>query len=548
MIRNNSTAYHERDQGRSPADAVDAAYRARTGAGPLVRGSASPADAVDAAYRARIGGPVNRATSHLSIDAPFQGGSAGSGIDSSPQSTIYRSGNHFSDIRQAPTPENVASGLGAPLSIDGDVEYARGQTDIGKPGGGLSVVPSSFFTGAGIEGAGASRPQYRTETVYGFDGRPRTRQVRTDPQGVAQDRAREAARTRLSALQLEASRAEEYAKSVAGGGKPGQFQARGTSLAARVRADALSYAAANAVGDIGALELSFVRTPEQEAALAQNQKRHALDIGILEQKAAAAALSNRNERRRQSLLARIDELPTTSPQYREAVDRLAAFDGRAQREAEAERFGNPVDELDERGRPIRAQYGNQGTRRVVDGAAPMPKTGGGVTVGPDGTLSYTGGGSPKLTEGQSKDLVYYTRGAEALKNLGATGEVLADPARRAGAALPGIGNALVGANYQQAEQAGREFLAAVLRKDTGAAVTKQEFDLYGKTYLPQPFDTPETLQQKAQARATALEAIRSGMGPAQQLVPDRSVSPADAVDAAYRARTEARKDYSGVWR
>lgn len=148
---------------------------------------------------------------------------------------------------------------------------------------------------------------------------------------------------------------------------------------------------------------------------------------------------------------------------------------------------------------------------------------------------------PKLTEQQSKDLVYLTRGQTANNqlqtqdvNLSATGgrqgtlRSLGDTLVRN---LPfgdsAIGNSLVSADRQVAEQSAREFLSAVLRKDTGAAITAQEFDIYGKTYLPQPGDSAATLRQKAEARQIALDAIRTGLGPVADAynAPRASVTP-----------------------
>lgn len=158
-----------------------------------------------------------------------------------------------------------------------------------------------------------------------------------------------------------------------------------------------------------------------------------------------------------------------------------------------------------------------------------------------------GAGSPKLTEQQSKDLVYLRRGSEAnvlldtlAGNMTATGgqqgvRGLADVMLRG---LPGVGdstpvNALVSSERQQAEQAAREFLSAVLRKDTGAAITAQEFEIYGRTYLPQPGDSPATLAQKERARTVALEAIATGLGPerAAMALPPSAPGPAPARSA-----------------
>lgn len=122
----------------------------------------------------------------------------------------------------------------------------------------------------------------------------------------------------------------------------------------------------------------------------------------------------------------------------------------------------------------------------------------------------------KLTEQQSKDIVYYNRGRQALETLGA-GEVLASGYEAGKGYVPVVGNYLTSGNFQKAQQAATNFLMSILRKDTGAAITKQEEEIYGRIFLPKPGDAPETLAQKAQARAQALDAIRDGLGPAEVL-------------------------------
>jgi hypothetical protein len=140
-----------------------------------------------------------------------------------------------------------------------------------------------------------------------------------------------------------------------------------------------------------------------------------------------------------------------------------------------------------------------------------------LTVDPTtGAVSFQQGGSPgqmpKLTEGQSKDVVYLTRGAGALPILDQLGDALTDPVQQVMGADPtGVVRGQQDPAFQQAEQAGREFLASVLRKDTGAAVTPSEMDTYGNMYLPKPGDTPELLAQKKGARQRALKAIELGI-------------------------------------
>jgi len=137
-----------------------------------------------------------------------------------------------------------------------------------------------------------------------------------------------------------------------------------------------------------------------------------------------------------------------------------------------------------------------------------------VQTNPDGTVSITQGGAsmPKLTEQQSKDVVYLTRGSGALPVLDEHGSNLTNPVERAMGIDPtGIIRQGQSAEFQQADQAGREFLQAILRKDTGAAITSQEMDSYGKTYLPMPGDGPDVLAQKRQARRRALDALELGI-------------------------------------
>jgi hypothetical protein len=150
-------------------------------------------------------------------------------------------------------------------------------------------------------------------------------------------------------------------------------------------------------------------------------------------------------------------------------------------------------------------------------AKELQATGGlSVTTNADGTVSVqqggpAGSGMPKLTEGQSKDVVYLTKGAGALPTLDQFGDSLTSLPETVGGNVPIVGNYAKSEGFQQAEQAGKEFLAAVLRKDTGAAVTASEEEMYGTMYLPRPGDKPAVLAQKKAARARALKAIELGI-------------------------------------
>jgi hypothetical protein len=156
-----------------------------------------------------------------------------------------------------------------------------------------------------------------------------------------------------------------------------------------------------------------------------------------------------------------------------------------------------------------------------------------------GAVSFQQGGNIKpLTEGQSKDTVFATRATGALPTIDKLGSALTSFWEKAGGSTPVFGNYLKSSEYQQAEQAGREFLAAILRKDTGAAVTPSEVTEYGGTYLPQPGDKPPVLEQKRVSRLRALEALKAGMPPQAILAMEKAgeridkAAPAPAPEAS----------------
>jgi muramidase (phage lysozyme) len=156
--------------------------------------------------------------------------------------------------------------------------------------------------------------------------------------------------------------------------------------------------------------------------------------------------------------------------------------------------------------------------------------------------------NPKLTEGQSKDLNYALRGEDLLPLLEEQDKALTEFFSANASKVPVVGNLLKSDQYRQAEQTGRELLAAILRKDTGAAVTEGEMSLYSGMYLPQPGDDQKTIEQKRAGRSRAIEGIKLGIGPARILLEQRksldSNKPkADAKDAAPARKTLRGKTY-----
>ena len=170
----------------------------------------------------------------------------------------------------------------------------------------------------------------------------------------------------------------------------------------------------------------------------------------------------------------------------------------------------PVQALGADGKPVYLSPG----AAVRERATPLQKEqspGMSVTL-PDGTVVQQGGKA--LTEGQSKDSVFFTRASGAVPKLDQYGDALTEITGKIGSATEKAGgNFIKSKEYQLAEQAGMEFLQAVLRKDTGAAITTAEQTEYGRVYLPQPGDSTELLAQKKASRSRALAAIRLGLPP-----------------------------------
>lgn len=171
-----------------------------------------------------------------------------------------------------------------------------------------------------------------------------------------------------------------------------------------------------------------------------------------------------------------------------------------------------------------------------------------TTTNADGTTTTVqvggkpGAGGKPMTEAQSKDNVFVTRAKGALAKLespldpkdpdgGTVASSLSSLGDTMAGYVPILGNYMQSDAYQVAKTAGDEFLQAVLRKDTGAAITVPEQKLYGETYLPQPGDSEARLKYKAEARARAVAAMESGMSEQQIEAVTRALSIGDTAAA-----------------
>jgi hypothetical protein len=119
------------------------------------------------------------------------------------------------------------------------------------------------------------------------------------------------------------------------------------------------------------------------------------------------------------------------------------------------------------------------------------------------------------TEGQSNAALYAQRmkDAETILERPEIGAAAANPQQRLFSNVPMAGNYLVSKEYQQAEQAQRNFINATLRRESGAVISPSEFENAEKQYFPRPGDSQEVLAQKKQNRLTAIQGIENAAGP-----------------------------------
>lgn len=113
------------------------------------------------------------------------------------------------------------------------------------------------------------------------------------------------------------------------------------------------------------------------------------------------------------------------------------------------------------------------------------------------------------TEAQSLSAIYSKRLVEADAIIDSIGSKFVGAESYIGQNLPNI---LKSAERQQYEQAQRNFVNAILRKESGAAIAETEFENAKKQYFPQPGDKPEVIKQKDINRGTAIKGLMSAAG------------------------------------
>jgi hypothetical protein len=162
-----------------------------------------------------------------------------------------------------------------------------------------------------------------------------------------------------------------------------------------------------------------------------------------------------------------------------------------------------------------AQYQRQAWRNQDQEAAARNN----VASSPGGSYAATSGKPPN--EAQGKAATFGARAEEANRILGGlTYSPVALATKMSASNFPGIGgllgaagNAMLGKNEQMAEQSQRDFVNAVLRQESGAAISEGEFENAKKQYFPAVGDSKEVLAQKARNRDLAVQGFKNQAGP-----------------------------------
>jgi hypothetical protein len=160
-------------------------------------------------------------------------------------------------------------------------------------------------------------------------------------------------------------------------------------------------------------------------------------------------------------------------------------------------------------------------------AAVNPATGKVELVRPDnkGGMTFTGvkpaptDRDIRPTDGQSNAALYASRMQEADKLIndleGKYNRYQLAARQTAGQGVVGtVANSMVSSEVQKVDQAQRNFINAVLRRESGAVIADPEFKNAAIQYFPQPGDSIEVVRQKAANRRTAIEGIKAAGAPA----------------------------------
>ena len=115
-----------------------------------------------------------------------------------------------------------------------------------------------------------------------------------------------------------------------------------------------------------------------------------------------------------------------------------------------------------------------------------------------------------LTEGQSNSLGFASR---MMLNEGTINDVVSRGYRPGGLTEFGFTPERLRSDDRKIYDAAKEnWISAALRKESGAAIGKDEYAAADRQYFPQPGDSDKVLKQKANLRSTVFKSMKAGIG------------------------------------
>ncbi len=115
-----------------------------------------------------------------------------------------------------------------------------------------------------------------------------------------------------------------------------------------------------------------------------------------------------------------------------------------------------------------------------------------------------------LTEGQSNSLGFASR---MMLNESTINDVVGRGYRPGGLTEFGFTPERLRSDDRKIYEAAKEnWIAAALRKESGAAIGKDEYTAADRQYFPQPGDSDKVLKQKATLRSTVFKSMKAGIG------------------------------------
>jgi hypothetical protein len=195
------------------------------------------------------------------------------------------------------------------------------------------------------------------------------------------------------------------------------------------------------------------------------------------------------------LIAERDALPPNDPRRSIYDDAIAKETTRPSAPVTNVYSTTAVAGVDEEGNPIFFQPSRGGGQpSIIEGVRPAPKG---------------------MNEGQAKAAGFADRIFEA-NPVFEQGAIPFEASMVSQLPL-GVGNYALTPQQQSFLQAERNFINAVLRRESGAVISDEEFKNARQQYIPQPGDSPQVIAQKKRNRETVLNSLSRDAGPSYRL-------------------------------